>query len=127
MLAWTTRDGAWFGNGFRIENRSARRWLVFDKSDFAPSGVYAEPIPLADLPTLSSAKYKAETLHRAELLSAQRRRMVQVMSALAVVALLLAAYPVAALVIGAAAAAAGLELLMTWVDPLIGNVREFSQ
>lgn len=127
MLNWTRRNMTWFGNGFRIEKETPNRWLLFEQSPPDSGLVEVDPAPLATLPTLSSAKYTAELLHRGEETSAQRRRMALVGAGAAATALLIPGYPMAALVIGAVAGAAGLELIRSWLGPHTGSAREIIQ
>lgn len=127
MLTWRTADGAWFANGFRIQKSSPGKWALYQGQHDPKTAVVAEPIPLASLPTLSAAKYKAEDLHSRKAINSLRHRLGAVaIAALSMIALGVS-NPLVVMLFGVVAMAAVLELTMTWFDERVGGVKDFFQ
>jgi DICT domain-containing protein len=126
MLTWRRANNVWLGNGFKIERHSDCSWTLEEADSAVAVGVTVAE-PLAELPSLSACKYKAEQLHHADRTAVLRRRLKTVFFASGLVALVMASQPIvmiAALVISGASA---LELLMTGVDGRVGGARQIVQ
>lgn len=128
MLTWTKRSEAWFGNGYRIDRESPQRWVLVENLRTDDSLlVVTEPTPLATTESLTACKFEAEILHRSATLARQRRLLMGVLLGTGALGVFGAAYPlvlIGAIIIGAATA---LELVMTWYEPITGNVRDSIQ
>ena len=124
-MNWTRADGTWFGNGFRIERRSADTWVLLDNIA-SSTQVVAEPV-LATMPSLKAAKHVAETRHSSEMLVRDRKRLFAVALGMGALVLLLIEVPIAALVPAVVGGAAALELIATYVDRFYGRAREVIQ
>lgn len=125
MLSWKNTNGTWFGNGFRIEHRSPRTWVLLDNNPESEQRL-ADPI-LATMPSLKSAKHAAESRHSSEKLRQDRKRLAAVALSMTVLLLLFIEIPIAAIASGVVAAAAALELGATYVDGFYGKAREVTQ
>jgi hypothetical protein len=123
MLNWKNVDGSWFGNGFRIQKVDSTLWLLEETASGAAVTV-ADPI--AELPTLQAAKYKAEGLHQDRVMNMRRRRMAAIAAAAWSIAVL-SAHPVVFLLTGAVGIAAALEIVATWFEGRVGRAREMTQ
>jgi len=126
MLTWRRANDVWLGNGFKIERHSDRSWTLEEADSVAAAGVTVAE-PLAELPSLSACKYKAEQLHHADQTAVLRKRLKAVFFAGGLIALVMASQPIvmiAALVISGAAA---LELMMTAVNGRVGGARQIVQ
>lgn len=127
MLTWTRSGEHWLGNGFRIERKSARQWILFDLSEEDRSSLVSTSDALASLPTLSAAKYKAEHVHRRRRISATRQRLGAIVVGASALAAFLSSYPMAVMVLAVVALSAALELAMTWFDDGVGGANEATQ
>lgn len=127
MLTWTRSGDHWRGNGFRIERRASRQWVLYDSGADHHSGMVTTSDALASLPTLSAAKYKAEHLHQRRKLSASRQRLGAVVVGASALGAFLSAYPMAVMVLAVVALSAMLELIMTWFDDRVGGAGEVTQ
>lgn len=128
MLVWREDNGAWLGNGYRIERLSPKTWVLKQNRDIiVERQVAVEEQPLAMLPTLTACRYEAETLHVAERVRTHRSRLTGTILGLLVGAFLVGvgSFP-GALLVGSAVAV-GTKLMLTWLDPLMGSAREVSQ
>jgi hypothetical protein len=124
MLDWRKVDGSWFGNGYRIEHRAPAHWLLEDNVAEGESVTVDEPI--ADLPTLQAAKYKAEVLHAESEVSARRQRLGLIGLGSWSLALL-AGHPVVFIAAGVVGSAALLEFAVTWFEDRTGGARDVVQ
>ena len=127
MLQWTRSGDEWLGNGFRIEMKSARQWILYDVGDVDESALVSTSEALASLPTLSAAKYKAEHVHQKRRLSASRQRLGAVVVGASALAAFLSSYPMAVMVLAVVALSAALELAMTWFDDGVGGANQVTQ
>jgi hypothetical protein len=125
MLDWKMVDGSWFGNGFRIQREAQQHWLLEHTGDDTGS-VTVEDEPIADLPTLQAAKYKAEELHVEHQISARRQRLGMIGLGGWSLALL-SGNPVVFVVAGVIGLASLLEFVMTWFDDRAGGARQLVQ
>lgn len=125
MLDWRMVGDSWFGNGFRIRCKAQEHWLLEFSGD-DPGSVMVKDEPIADLPSLQAAKYKAEELHVERLVSARRQRLGMIGLggwSLAV----LSGNPVVFIIVGAIGLASLLEFGMTWFDDRPGGARQLVQ
>lgn len=127
MLTWTRSGDTWLGNGFRIEMKAARQWVLYDVGDKDESSLVSTTEALASLPTLSAAKYKAEHVHQRRRISASRQRLGSVVVGASALAAFFSAYPMAVAAFGVVAVSALLELVMTWFDDGVGGANELTQ
>lgn len=128
MLTWRRVNDHWRGNGFLIEHPSPHEWHLFDASVLGTnSTIVADPAPIASLPTLSAAKYKAEHLHQETELAILRRRLGAVAAGFGSLAVLSSSAPVVAIVFSVIAGAAALELITTWFESRVGGARQVMQ
>ena len=125
MLEWTSTNGIWFGNGFRIERLSPEGWVLLDNAAVS-SDVVADPV-LAIMPSLKSAKHLAETRHSAETPGRERRRLMSVALGMGALALLVTENPVAFIATVIVGGAALLELAATYLERFYGRAREVIQ
>lgn len=127
MLTWTRSGDTWLGNGFRIERKAARQWILYDLSTEDRSSLVSTSDVLASLPTLSAAKYKAEHLHHRRRISTSRQRLGAIVVGASALAAFLSSYPMAVMVLAVVALSAALELAMTWFDDGVGGANEVTQ
>ena len=127
MLQWTRSGDTWLGNGFRIEMKAARQWILYDVGDEDESALVITSEALASLPTLSAAKYKAEHVHQKRRLSASRQRLGAVVVGASALGAFLSSYPMAVMVLAVVALSAALELAMTWFDDGLGGANQVTQ
>ncbi len=127
MLTWTEIDGKWFGNGFRIERSDRGDWRLTENTAEESAGPITMGAPLADLPTLSACKYKAEAIHEVQRVSELRQRLGAVIAGAASLAVLGAGNPIVVIVCLVVGGAAGLELMSTWFEGRVGGAREIRQ
>jgi hypothetical protein len=125
MLDWKMVGGSWFGNGFRIQRDAQEHWLL-EHTGEVTGPVTVEDGPIADLPTLQAAKYKAEELHVERQVSARRQRLGMIGLGGWSLALL-SGNPVVFIVAGVIGLASLLEFGMTWFDDRTGRARELVQ
>jgi hypothetical protein len=125
MLDWKMVDGLWFGNGFRIQREAQEHWLL-EHNGIGTGSVTVEIEPIADLPTLQAAKYKAEELHDEREVSARRKRLGMIGLGGWSLALL-SGNLVVFIVAGVIGLASLLEFGMTWFDDRSGGARELVQ
>ncbi len=127
MLSWTRSGDDWLGNGFRIEKKASRQWILYDSEMEGGDGLVTTSDPIASLPTLSAAQYKAEHVHRRRRLSASRQRLGAIVVGACALAAFFSAYPMAVAAFGVVAVSALLELAMTWFDDGVGGANELTQ
>lgn len=125
MLEWTRTDGAWLGNGFRIERRSRDTWVLIDNTS-ASAQVVADPV-LATMPSLKAAKHVAEAQHSSEALARDRKRLLSVALGSSALTLLLIEFPLAVIAAAVVGGAAVLELAATYLERFYGRAREVRQ
>lgn len=127
MLQWTRSGDTWLGNGFRIEMKAVRQWILYEVGDEDESTLVSTSEALASLPTLSAAKYKAEHVHQRRRLSTSRQRLGAVVVGASALAAFLSSYPMAVMVLAVVALSAALELAMTWFDDGLGGANQLTQ
>ncbi len=127
MLTWTRSGDTWLGNGFRIEMKAARQWILYDTGNEDDSSLVSTSEALASLPTLSAAQYKAEHVHQRRRLSASRQRLGAVVVGASALAAFLSSYPMAVVVLAVVAFSAALELAMTWFGDRVGGANQVTQ
>ena len=82
MLDWTQQSDGWYANGFRIELRAPRHWVLMDVDSVqnaAQLRVVTDLEPLASETTLSQCKREAAILAAARDRSRLRRRHARVL------------------------------------------------
>lgn len=127
MLTWSQSGDHWLGNGFRIERRSSRQWVLYDIEGQDESSLVRSTDPIAMLPTLSAAKYKAEHVHQKRQLATSRQRLGAVVVGALAIAAFFSSYPMVVMTFFVVAASALLELVMTWFDRKVGGADQVTQ
>lgn len=127
MLTWSRSGDNWLGNGFRIERRSSRQWVLFDVRAEDEATLVTTSDPIASLPTLSAAKYKAEHVHQKRQLAVSRQRLGAVVVGALAIAAFFSSYPMVVMAFFVVAASALLELIMTWFDRNLGGADQVTQ